>query len=178
MFKQSQQNQTMQDDLAHRSPDINWPNGFDPMAADLFSHNQLLINAPVEKVWRHLIEVLKWPTWYPNAKEVSVINQSKDTLQEGSIFQWITFGIPLESKVNEFLPYSRLSWYGYAPGTKPSFYHTWYIVPQGSGACLVVTDEVGKGPDAAALRENNEGLMHRGHDLWLATLKWVAEDTE
>jgi hypothetical protein len=42
-------------------------------------------------------------------------------------------------------------------------------------ACMVVTDEVGKVKDAAHLRESDEGLMHRGHDLWLATLKWVSE---
>ena len=42
-------------------------------------------------------------------------------------------------------------------------------------ACRVVTDEVGMGKDAAHLRETDESLMHRGHDLWLATLKWVAE---
>jgi hypothetical protein len=57
---------------------------------------------------------------------------------------------------------------------RPSFYHTWYLKPQGD-ACLVVTDEVGKGEDAAHLRETDESLMHRGHDLWLATLKWVSE---
>jgi hypothetical protein len=57
---------------------------------------------------------------------------------------------------------------------EPSFYHTWYLKPQGD-ACLVVTDEVGKGKDAAHLRETDESLMHRGHDLWLATLKWVSE---
>jgi hypothetical protein len=26
-----------------------------------------------------------------------------------------------------------------------------------------------------SLRKSDETLMHRGHDLWLATLKWVAE---
>ena len=31
------------------------------------------------------------------------------------------------------------------------------------------------GRDAANLRQIDEGLMHRGHDLWLATLRWVAE---
>jgi hypothetical protein len=41
--------------------------------------------------------------------------------------------------------------------------------------CHVVMDEAGIGPDAAALRKSDETLMHRGHDLWLATLKWVAE---
>jgi hypothetical protein len=69
---------------------------------------------------------------------------------------------------------TRIGWYGYAPGTAPSFYHTWYLKPQGD-ACLVVTDEVGKGKDAAHLRETDESLMHRGHDLWLATLKWMSE---
>jgi hypothetical protein len=34
---------------------------------------------------------------------------------------------------------------------------------------------VGKGKDAVHLRDTDEGLMHRGHDLWLATLKWVSE---
>ena len=29
--------------------------------------------------------------------------------------------------------------------------------------------------DARALRKSDETLMHRGHDLWLASLKWVAE---
>jgi hypothetical protein len=54
---------------------------------------------------------------------------------------------------------------GYAPGTAPSFYHTWYLKTRGD-ACLVVTDEVGKGKDAVHLRDTDEGLMHRGHELW------------
>jgi len=41
--------------------------------------------------------------------------------------------------------------------------------------CHVVMDEAGVGKDAAGLRKSDETLMHRGHDLWLATLKWVAE---
>ena len=40
---------------------------------------------------------------------------------------------------------------------------------------FVVTDEVGMGSSAAHLRQSDESLMHRGHDLWLATLKWMAE---
>ena len=42
-------------------------------------------------------------------------------------------------------------------------------------SCLVVTDEVGMGSSAARLRQSDESLMHSGHDLWLATLKWMAE---
>jgi hypothetical protein len=140
---------TMKDDLANRSRDIHWPAGFDPAQADLFAHNELVIHAPCERVWQHIIG-------------------------QGSVFRWTTFGLPIESKVNEFVPYRRIGWYGYALGTDPSFYHTWFLTQTGDG-CSVVTDEVGIGKDAAHLRETDESLMHRGHDLWLATLKWMSE---
>jgi hypothetical protein len=44
-----------------------------------------------------------------------------------------------------------------------------------NGGCFVVTEEVGKGNDAAHLRQTDESPMRRRHDLWLATLKWVSE---
>ena len=165
---------TMKDDLAHRSPNIHWPDGFDPTRADLFSHNELEINATCEKVWRHIIAAPQWPEWYPNSRDVRIVDDGGPVLKDGTTFRWTTFGISLESRINEFVPYSRIGWYGYSPGSAPSFYHTWYLTPQGD-ACRVVTDEVGMGRDAAHLRETDESLMHRGHDLWLATLKWVSE---
>ena len=166
-------NATMQSDLENRSPDIHWPDGFDPAQADLFSHNSLVINASCQRVWSHIVDATKWPKWYPNSKEVTFISNGP-ILQSGSVFRWTTFGLPLESRVNEFVPYSRIGWFGYPPGAVPSFYHTWYLVQQGT-SCLVVTDEAGRGSDAAHLRQADESLMHRGHDLWLATLKWVSE---
>jgi hypothetical protein len=48
------------------------------------------------------------------------------------------------------------------------------LEPNGA-ICRVVIDEAGFGKDAAALRQSDETRMHRGHDLWLATLKWVAK---
>jgi hypothetical protein len=33
------------------------------------------------------------------------------------------------------------------------------------------------GEKAAHLRETDQSLMHRGHDLWLATLKWMSENS-
>ena len=163
---------SMKQDFANREKDIHWPQGFDPSQADLFSHNELLINASCARIWSHIIDANKWPEWYPNAKEVKIIGDT--VLKDRTMFRWTTFGLPIESKVNEFIPYTRIGWYGYAPGAAPSFYHTWYLKTRGD-ACLVVTDEVGKGKDAVHLRETDEGLMHRGHDLWLATLKWVSE---
>ena len=165
---------TMKDDLAHREKDIHWPQGFDPFKADLFSHNSLLIHASCEKIWSHIVDATTWPSWYPNSKNVQITGGASK-LDSGTVFRWQTFGIDPESRVNEFVPYARIGWYGYAPGAEPTFYHTWYLKPQ-SDACMVITDEVGKGADASKLRQTNEGLMHRGHDLWLATLRWVSEN--
>jgi uncharacterized protein YndB with AHSA1/START domain len=164
---------TMKDDLANHSRDIHWPKGFTPAEADLFSHNEVLINASCERVWRHIVEATKWPQWYPNAKAVQVLGDGA-VLESNRVFRWTTFGLPLESRINEFVPFSRIGWFGYAPGTAPSFYHTWYLTPEGAG-CRIVTDEVGKGESAIQFRQTDESAMHRGHDLWLATLKWVSE---
>src|SRR3984957_2485051 len=94
---------SMQDDLAHRSPDIHWPADFEPQKADLFAHNDLIINASCERVWTHIIEASRWAIWYPNSKDVEV--QGGDpVLRDGTVFRWTTFGLAIESKVHEYVP--------------------------------------------------------------------------
>src|ERR1700733_2577171 len=88
---------SMKDDLANRSPDIHWPAGFEPENADLFAHNDLIINASCERVWTHIIQASRWPTWYPNSKNVEI--QGGDSLlRDGTVFRWTTFGLAIESK--------------------------------------------------------------------------------
>lgn len=165
---------TMKDDLAQRSSDIHWPEGFDPMKADLFAHNEINVDASCQRVWDRIIDADQWPKWYPNSENVRIVSNADTHLKADAVFRWTTFGLPLESKIHEFVAGSRIGWYGYAPGTAPTFYHTWYLVPEGN-TCHVVMEEVGKGHDAAHLRATDEGLMHRGHNVWLVTLKWMSE---
>src|SRR3979411_401937 len=109
---------TMKDDLANRSPDIHWQPGFDPLKADLFSHNELLIDASCERVWQHIIEAPQWPQWYPDSRDGRVVSNSSSVLEDGTVFHWTTFGLPLESRIHELVPFSRIGWYGYLPGTQ------------------------------------------------------------
>src|ERR1700722_20254859 len=65
------------EDLKYSNPDIHWPRGFSPKTADLYAHNEIIIDAPVGVVFRHIQEAEKWPDWYSNSQHVVVHNASK-----------------------------------------------------------------------------------------------------
>jgi hypothetical protein len=44
---------TIQDDICRRSADIQWPDGLTPTDADLFAHNEIVIQAPPRQIWQH-----------------------------------------------------------------------------------------------------------------------------
>lgn len=163
----------MASDLAKRDKHIHWPDGFAPESADLFAHNEINVDASCAVVWGHIADAQKWQRWYPNGTQVK-LPAGAPALDQSSVFQWQTFGFNLESKMVEFEPLKRMGWFGYAPGKTPNFYHTWYLVPNDTG-CHVVTEEVGKGPDARSFRQMDESTLRRGHQLWLEGLKWASE---
>jgi len=159
-------------DMAARSSEIHWPQGFTPADADLFAHNEIDVSAPCAVVWSHLVNATKWPEWYPNSKDVKVVNSSSGLLTEGARFDWQTFGLNVSSRVGEFVVNVRLGWFGDAPNL--SAYHTWFLTDR-DGRCHVMNEEVVKGAAAVNLRKSNPDAMHKGHDLWNAVLKEVSE---
>jgi len=164
---------TIQDDITHRSADIDWPLGFKPTGADLFAHNEIVINAEPEVIWQHLIAATAWPDWYSNARHV-VVNDPSELLADGVTFDWTTFGMQIASTVAEFVPVARLGWYGVGEGLHA--YHTWLLVPRERGTYIVM-EEVGLGDSAKQLAQSNPGHMHRGHDLWNISLKFLCESS-
>ncbi len=160
------------DDVIERSANIHWPHGFDPDHPDLFAHNATIIEAPVESVWTKLITAEAWPTWYSNASDV-VVDDPSGRLGEHVSFEWTTFGLKIASKVYEFVPHSRLGWYGNGDGLRA--YHTWLLIPRSDHSTYVVMEEIGTGHTAQQLAQTNPGQMHRGHDLWNISLKFTCE---
>jgi hypothetical protein len=174
-FAQASGESTIKDDLAQRSQDIRWPSGFSPGEATLFAHNEVFIKASRETVWRHLVDAQNWPKWYPNAQDVKIANNQSGGLQQDSIFEWSTFSLPIISIVHEFVPNSRLAWFGKSKGLDAVFYHTWYLVPTSDG-CQMITEEVVQGPGAVTFRDKDPSALHRGHEAWLKGLKQVSEN--
>ncbi len=159
---------TFNSDGALRSKDTHWPEGFHPEQADLFVHNEIVIHASCDKVFADIADAQAWPTWYPNSHNVKLLNSPDGKLHEGTQFSWDTNGHHVESRVHEFVPNSRIGWFGDAPRTNG--YHT-YLLSKTTDGCHVVTEEVVKGPGAVELRKKEPEAMHNAHDLWLSNLK-------
>ena len=163
---------TFNGDGAQRFKDIHWPDGFHPEQADLFAHNEIVVHASCEKVFADIVDAQVWPSWYPNSHNVKLLNSPDGKLHEGARFSWDTFGVHIESQVHEFVPNSRIGWFG--NGTGMNAYHTFLLIRTGEG-CRIVTEEVVKGPGAVEFRQKQPSAMHEGHDLWLRTLKQRSE---
>jgi hypothetical protein len=149
---------TFNSDGAMRSKDLHWPDGFHPEQADLFAHNEIVIHASCEKVFANMADPQAWPSWYPNSHNVKLLNSPDGKLHEGTRFSWDTFGLHFESRVHEFVPNSRIGWFGDSSTTNG--YHTYHLSKTNEG-CHVVTEEVVKGPGAVELRKNDRRLCTR-----------------
>ncbi|HXM02923.1 MAG TPA: SRPBCC family protein [Chthoniobacterales bacterium] len=159
-------------DLSNASKLIHWPNGFDPKETDAFVHNEIWIKASAKVIWENLVDAAEWPTWYSNSAELQIAGTDHKTLQANGVFTWKTFGFPIASKINEFVPESRIGWFG--NGTGIHAYHTWLILEEGNG-CRVVTEESQIGPSAIHFNIEQPTAMYDAHHWWLTALKFRSE---
>jgi hypothetical protein len=82
---------------------------------------------------------------------------------------------PIHSTVHEFEPAARIGWYGQTDQWLA--YHTWLLEPRDESSTYVVMEETGTGANPRKLANTNPGHMHRGHDLWNISLKFLCEST-
>ena len=164
--------QTTTEDLERRDQAVGWPKSLDPEKAQSFSHNSSRIAASCQTVFGSLARPAVWPDWLVFVKNVRLV--STPATRVGARFRWTIFGLGIESRVAILEQNRRMGWFSYAPGTVPHHFQSWSLTPSGTG-CDVVTEEAGLGPDALRARQVGDTRTHRAHELWLASLKWVAE---
>jgi hypothetical protein len=151
---------------------IRWPDRFRPDRAPVYVVNAITVAASPEAVWKVLIRATKWHEFYANASKV-VLEDGGSDLSAGARFTWRTFGVDLETQVQEFEPFERIAWL--AAGPLIEAYHAWLILPA-QGGCHVITEETQLGLAARAGRLVFPGRMERWHQLWLEGLARVARD--
>jgi uncharacterized protein YndB with AHSA1/START domain len=145
-----------------------------PEHADLFTHNDIVIAAPPGKIWEHLVHATAWPDWYSNARNVTV-NAPSRLLAAGVTFDWITFGAHIHSTVHEFEPAARIGWYG-----ETDQWQAYHLAPRAArrGNHLRGNGRDRHRPQSKEARRSNPGHMHRGHELWNISLKFLCESTQ
>ena len=136
----------------------------------LFTTRYLLVLQPSNLVESGKCESLAKLVLY--SADVQITNADESRLGPKSQFKWKTFGFPISSRVNEFVPDTRLGWFG--DGTGIHAYHTWLIIEKSNG-CEVVTEETQNGPAAVAFNLDQPRAMYDAHDWWLAALKVRSE---
>jgi uncharacterized protein YndB with AHSA1/START domain len=153
---------------------IRYPERYDPSRTRVHVVNERVVTAPCERVWAWLVRADLWPSWYPNSSGVRIESPAAALeLALGTKFRWTTFGVTLDSVVEEFVPRERIAWTAKAYGVDA--YHAWLLEPVPQG-CRVLTEETQHGWLAALSDRVMPNRMRKGHDLWLERLQQQAAE--
>ena len=152
---------------------IQWPEEYAPGKTHVFAHNEIVIPAPPERIWRWLLRAQLWPEWYSNAANIHFLSHTGPDLRNRSRFRWKTFGVKMTSKVLEFEPYQRIAWD--AQGIGVHAYHGWVLTPVSEDVTHVVTEESRTGWLARLGQAVMPGRMHEKHQMWLESLSVKAQ---
>jgi len=80
----------------------------------LNTQKDILISAPLEKVWSELNEINQWPEWQPDV----AFSKLDGKLAEGTLFHWKANCPNITSTIQEFEPMHRIGWTGKSVGIK------------------------------------------------------------
>lgn len=158
------------DNTVQASTEVQWPAGYSPRNADLFTHDEVVIRASPSTVWNYLVAAEQWPSWYSNSRNVKILN-SEHILLLGSTFTWTTFGVRLQSTVAEFVRNKRLGWYNmHLDGSGIRSYHAWLLIPVADG-CRLISESTEFGPNISS----SAALIRQGRRFQLKRIKAVSE---
>jgi hypothetical protein len=147
-----------------------FPDGKRREQSPIYTHNELFIAAPAERIMSALLRARDWPSHYANAKDIE-IDGGAEELALGTTFHWTTFGVRVHTTIEEFVPNRRLAWSGHGLGS--TAYHGWVIEPTGGG-CLVITEETQQGFIPSLGRFFLRRELSKWHQRWLEGLASVA----
>lgn len=153
---------------------VNWARDFDPnrVKVPTYAYNEVACKAPVEAVFGWLMRAPRWPEWYPNSANVKLRSFAGKDLQLGTHFTWSTFGVHVDTYVEEFVPPYRIAWRGFLMGSE--VIHAWVFERKGAGSRLI-TEEVQRGFVCILAHDFFVEGLHKNHQLWLERLAKQAE---
>lgn len=129
---------------------------------------EAIIEAPIEEVWRILVDLEKWPAWNNSVSKIRV----NGPLEPGTAFEWVGGGFKIVSRLEEVEPPARIGWTGKMLGIRAA--HIWEFQAEGPGT-RVRTEESFEGWPAALFRAVMRKTLKKALEQGLAALKAEAE---
>jgi hypothetical protein len=135
-------------------------------AAPIQSHAEILVHAPVSRVWEIIADAPKWPSWMPGVKTVHLDSM----VTPDATFTWKNGSSTIRSTFAVVDAEKELTWTGISSGAKAVDRHTLQAT---DGSTRVFTEESIAGP-FVILFFNSQKLLAT-QKAYLAALKQLAE---
>ncbi|GFN00942.1 hypothetical protein Sfulv_57520 [Streptomyces fulvorobeus] len=146
------------------------PVGIDEKAP-VITRDDIVIDAPLERVWRIQTDVENWPAWQPDVS--SSVKRTPGALRPGSSWVWSVAGLEnITSTAEQVEPRRRIVWGGPAQGI--TAVHVW-IFTQTEDGVHVHTEESWAGDPVTAETAYFQQALDTSLDHWLHNLKQQAE---
>ncbi|MCF6404666.1 SRPBCC family protein [Chitinophaga filiformis] len=136
--------------------------------APVITRKSIVINAPVEKVWKIFTDVNNWDTWQNEIVSPALNGQ----FEEGATFDWKSNGLTIHSTLNNVQANREVSWSGPAFGAFAI--HRWRFSTQ-NGHTTIQVEESMEGWLVQLLPGKFQSGLDTSIEHWLAYLKAAAE---
>ena len=137
-------------------------------SAPAVAREEIVINAPIEKVWALQSDINHWADWQPDVTKAALDGD----LQKGTVFRWKAAGLAITSKIQVFDPYTNLGWTGDSIGMKAI--HVWHFEATDNGTRVQVEESL-SGWLTRLMCLFDRNFLQKSMAKSLATLKNQAE---
>lgn len=137
--------------------------------APIFARKEILIHAPVEKVWEILTDIENWSRWQPDITSAKL----EGPLEVGTTFRWKAKGLKIVSRLHTVMPYQQIGWTGISLGMDAI--HNWILEAHGEST-LGITEESLSGWLTRLMILMDRHFLEKSLETTLNNLKSMAEN--
>lgn len=105
-------------------------------SAKCFSKEEIIINSPIENVFKILSDINNWPSWQSNVTKAQI----NGSVKPGVEFTWKAGGLKIFSKLHTVNANSEIGWTGRIWWIKAV--HNWYLSNENNKTKVIVKESL------------------------------------
>lgn len=117
-----------------------------------YSREEIIINTPVENVFRILSDINNWPEWQSSVTKAHINGPTKPGVE----FEWKAGGLKINSKLHTVNANSEIGWTGRIWWIKAV--HNWYLSNENNATKVIVKESLNGLGSALMQKSLTEGM--------------------